>query len=75
MINLTKIIKTIQFQMLQNLQEPHHILGMKTNNYLLTNHIFFLLMIYTMNEKEEITKEACEQEFGTAYETYRQIVT
>ena len=27
-----------------------------------------------MNEKEEIIKEAYEKEFGTAYDTYRQIV-
>ena len=31
----------------------------------------YLLIIYTMNEKEEIVKEAYEQDFGTANETYK----
>ena len=44
---------------------------MNTIKDLSTNHRFLLLIINTMNEKEEIIKEAYENNSGNAYEIYK----
>ena len=56
--------------MLQHLLGQLNLLEMKTIKCLLTNSSFMLLL-YIM---EAIIKETYEQDFGTAYETYKQSV-
>ena len=64
-------VKSLCFMVIKGLLGHVGLLGIRTITYVLTNHRFRLLIIYTMNEKEEIIKEAYEQLFGTAYETYK----
>ena len=56
--------------MLQKLFGKLNMLEIKTIKYLLTNHNSFLLL-YIM---EATIKETYEENFGTAYETYKQSV-
>ena len=65
----------IQFQQLQNSQEPPTILDMKTVKPLLTNCSFICLITCIYTYIGTIIKQAYETNFGTAYETYKQVVT
>ena len=50
---------------IKELLGPANLLGLRAIKYLLTNHRFLVLMIYTMNGGGEMIKEACETNFGT----------